>query len=736
MDEGRPSPELAAPDAPAAARGLRRLGPFLVVALAIGFNLWILRAEVLPAQNLNDSAVHSSMVRWAESRIREGHLPFDGWYPYLSLGASRFHHYQSLPHIVTAYLSVLLGTDRVYQWTLYLLLSLWPIAVYAGMRLFGWGPWPSALGALVSPLLASKPGLGYEDGSYAWRGYGTWSQLWGMWLLPLAWGLSWRAVAKKGSYALAALAVGLTICVHLLTGYLAVLSIGVWVLLKPPEIVRRAGRAGIVAIGALCVASFMLVPLLLDVSVMPQSEISRGTIYYDSFGAKKILAWMFTGQIFDRGRLLPAISMLVLVGFIVCLVRFRRDERARAVLAIGLFSLVLFFGRPTLGPVLKILPGSSDLFLRRFVMGVHLAGIYLAGVGLAAIGRTVRSWLDRHEIGWRPTIVTAVFAIVVAAFLFPAWSERAAWAAQGREWIHEQLAADATDGADLVALIDEAERMGPGRVFAGLRGSGGELYRIGQVPVYAYLLDHDVDAVGFTRPAWSLSSAIEVQFQRTDPADYGLFAIHYLIVPAGQQPPVDASLADTRGNHSLWLVGSGGYAGIVDTTQPIQADRTNLGAKMSPFMHSSAIEEGRFPTVAFAGGPAALPTLASGAPLQSPAGRVLTEFDDPANGDFHMTVELDRPAMVILKSTYDNRWQVTVDGNRAQPQMVAPSFVGCTLPAGRHTVEFRYAAFPWYGWLFALAALTLLVLWLVSRSQRRSETTATGELRPSEQLTG
>ena len=78
-----------------------------------------------------------------------------------------------------------------------------------------------------------------------------------------------------------------------------------------------------------------------------------------------------------------------------------------------------------------------------------------------------------------------------------------------------------------------------------------------------------------------------------------------------------------------------------------------------------------------------------------------------------MTVELDRPAMVILKSTYDNRWQVTVDGNRVEPQMVAPSFVGRTLPAGRHTVEFRYAAFPWYGWLLglAIAAELVLVLW-------------------------
>lgn len=189
---------------------------------------------------------------------------------------------------------MLFGTDRVYQWSLYLLLSFWPLAVYWGMRLFRWSPWTSALGALVSPLLVSRPGLGYEDGSYTWSGYGTWAQLWGAWMLPLAWGLSWRAVAKRGSYALAALAVGLTMAVHLLTGYLAILSIGVWVLLRPPELLRRAARAAVAAAGALLVASFLLVPLLLDERVMPQSEVSRGTIYYDSFGAKQILAWLVT----------------------------------------------------------------------------------------------------------------------------------------------------------------------------------------------------------------------------------------------------------------------------------------------------------------------------------------------------------------------------------------------------------------------------------------------------------
>ena len=33
--------------------------------------------------------------------MREEHGLFDGGYPYLSLAVSRFHHYQSLPHILT-----------------------------------------------------------------------------------------------------------------------------------------------------------------------------------------------------------------------------------------------------------------------------------------------------------------------------------------------------------------------------------------------------------------------------------------------------------------------------------------------------------------------------------------------------------------------------------------------------------------------------------------------------------
>ena len=101
------------------------------------------------------------------------------------------------------------------------------MSVYIGFRLMGWDVWTAALAALVSPVIASASGYGFEHGSYTWRGSGVWAQLWAMFLLPIAWGFSWRAVRAKGSLLLGALPTTLTVAIHFLTGYLALLSIAV-----------------------------------------------------------------------------------------------------------------------------------------------------------------------------------------------------------------------------------------------------------------------------------------------------------------------------------------------------------------------------------------------------------------------------------------------------------------------------------------------------------------------------
>ena len=521
--------------------------PLVVVGIVVLFNLVVLRAEARPVQNLNDASVHRSMIAWASDRIEEGHLPLDGWYPDLTLGSSRFHHYQSLPHVLTGLLALAIGSERALSWTMYLGIALWPIAVYAGGRLLGWDRWICAIAAAASPLIASEPTLGYEWGSYAWRGYGTWTQLWGMWLLPFAWGLSWRAVAKGRSYWLAALVLALTVACHLLTGYLALLSLGVFALVKWRELLRRIGRAALIGIGSLFVAAWVVVPLLADRLWTVNDEYSRGKIYYDSFGAKRILSWFASGELFDRGRP-PMITILVAVGILAALWRYRRDERARVLLFLFLVSLVLFFGRPTLGPVLRLLPGSGDLFLRRFVFGVHLAGLYLAGFGAVTLGRIARDQLRRFRaLRARPVAIAALGVAGVLLFLAPGFIERTAWASQGAEWIGEQAVADEQGGADVAALVDIARARGPGRFYAGMRSNWGSAYKVGQVPVYVMLLNEGTEGVGFVRPTWSLSAPFEYRFTDTNPSHYDLFDVRYLILDAGREPPVPAERVAERG---------------------------------------------------------------------------------------------------------------------------------------------------------------------------------------------
>jgi hypothetical protein len=704
----------------------RRL-PLLLVGVAVGFNLWTLRAEFLDVWYLNDAGIHGSMVRWAALRIGEGHLPFDGWYPYLSLGASRFHHYQSLPHILTGALSTIAG-GGTFRWSLYLLLSTWPIAVYCGGRLLDLEPWAAGVAALVSPLIVSAPTLGFEWSSYVWRGSGTWAQLWGMWALPFAWGLSWRAISKGRTIALAALVLGITVCLHLLLGYLALLSLGVWVLLSPGDLGRRIGRATLVGLGALATAAWMLVPLITDAKWMTQDEFSRGTFYYDSFGARRVMGWLFTGRIFDNGRV-PVVSVLVLIGFAVCVWRFRRSETARAVPAIGLLCLLLFFGRPTLGFVIDLLPGGTDLFLRRYVAGVHLAGIYMAGIGGAWIGAKAMH-LVRTRVAWlRPAFAAAALGIALAAVVAPAAAERYSYERKGADWISDQRVAQSTEGADFASLVETAKATAPGRIYSGMRASKAAP-KIDFVPAFAALLNLDANAVGFTRPTWSLMANVENRFAAHVAVQVDMFGVRWAILPEGEMPPAGSLQAGTAGRWVLWSTGDIGYLSVVDTVAPVAVDRTNLGLRMAAFLSSDLPLQGRYPTLAFAGAPGDDPTLGPGDDPTTSPGSVQAAFAQPADGRFGGEVQAGRTAVVVLKASFDPRWTVTVDGQDASTEMIAPGFVGVRVTPGRHRVLFVYRPYPWYWALFALGAVTMIALVLFERLLVRRRSRATARLEP------
>ena len=323
----------------------------------------------------NDLALHTQMVTLARNVLSTGRFPLDQWYPYLSLGSPFFVQYQSFSAIITGALSKLTGVHPAFVGTLYLLLALWPICIYLSARLLGWERWIAGAAAAMAPLLFSVTGHGFEAESYGWLGNGLWSQLWAMWTLPLAWGFSWRYISKRQYLFGAVATLGLTIAFHFLLAYLAGLTLIAWVLLRPREIVKRVGRAWLAGVGALLATLWVTLPLLLDSKWIAVNQFQVGTVIDNSYGARKVLGWLFTGQIYDYGHF-PVISIFVAIGVLACLVRPNRRESASSARRVDLEFVALLW-TANIGIRTRLVAGQRQfavpaLHLRRATRGtVH-----------------------------------------------------------------------------------------------------------------------------------------------------------------------------------------------------------------------------------------------------------------------------------------------------------------------------------------------------------------------------
>ncbi len=689
------------------------------MALPVLFNLWVLRAERLYAHPLNDTSVHLSMVRWATERMQDGHLPFDGWFPQLSLGLPQFHHYQSLPHSIAGLFGLVVGAENAVTWFLFLGLSLWPLSVYFGVRLFDLDRRTAIAAALMAPLLNSASSYGWEHGSYTWRGLGVWSQIWGMWLMPIAVPLGWRAVQRGKRYALASGTLGLTFATHFLTGYVTMLSLGLWTLITPREFLSRVKRAALIGVGAILTISWVLVPLLSDTKYSNQTSFNRGVFWNDSYGARKILGWLFRGEVFDYGHF-PTISIFVAIGTALCVARFRSDERARAVLSFSVFNLVLWFGRATFGDLTKVLPGGDDLIMHRFISGVHTGGLILAGIGAVYAGQLLLRGMAWIGVAVQEVSLRRALPVLLVASLVPAALFIADYDSHGAILIHAQRRTDAGEGAEVGRLIERARRGNDGRIYAGLPSNWGRNdSRLYAVPLYIETLNQKADGVGFTLRVQSLMSDVEAYFDETDATHYDLFNVRYALLPTGRPAPPNATVLDSTARYRLYRIPTTGYFDLVDTVAPaIVTDRRNMNLSPAKFLKDPGVALARFRQVAFDGQPAPLSTSPDGG-VEGRPGTVQTTAAEPQEGKFAATVRANRTSVALLKATYHPRWRVTVDGRPAKPEMIAPALVGVRVPPGRHTVEFSYRSFQWFAPLWFIGALTLFALargprWLAS----------------------
>ena len=386
------------------------------------------------------------------------------------------------------------------------------------------------------------------------------------------------------------------------------------------------------------------------------------------------------------------------------------------------------FGRTTFGSLYDVVPGSSDIFIRRFQMGVQLSGILLAGIGIVTVGRLVvdaaRHFLPEEGRRWTSGpagrgIVAGLCLVALIVVLAPAWTAMDTYDDHNGTNIALQADADARQDPQIDQLLAFVRAHPQGRVYAGQPTNWGANFLVGAVPVFKYLEAKDVDEVGYTLRTASLMTDPEYYFDDTNPGDYPLFGIGYILTPASMAPPVPADKVRCTDTACLWALPDPGYIHVYDTTGVLTATRADVGSQSVTLLDSPLLGQERDLTVAFNGLAGSSPTAADATALRGQPGRVVAEHADLADGHAGAVVRTSRRATVVLSASYDPGWRATVDGHPRPTVMVAPALVGVVVGPGVHTVVFSYAGYGSYDVLFVLALAVLAALAVAPVVRRR-----------------
>ncbi len=703
------------------------LVPVLILLTAVIFNLVSLYPEVaIPTPLLNDGVLHRLAFDQAVTTLSTGQDPSDPWFRPVALGYPLFHHYQHLayllPAILTQPLTNVISTIDLFNWTRYLLLCIFPVSIYWSMRLYGFTSLPAAISGLVASLLATNGLYGFDLMSYVWRGYGMYTQLWGMVLMPLALALCYKTIKNGSGIFWTVLLLGATLLVHLVYGYITFLSLVILAFIPiwgwqssetgtNSNLWPRIWRLSLLTILVILVTAYFIFPFISDSPYMNRS-IWEEQGKYDAYGYQWTLSALVRGELFDYGRF-PSLTLLAGFGLLFSLYHWREEHHRIPVILFGLW-LLLYFGRPTWGVLLDLLPFSRDLHFHRLIAGVHLGGIMFIGLGLEAIWKLAGSRNTIQQLG--------IAAILIAALLYPVYKERISFLVENAVFMEESQAAYASELEDISRLIETLQQSSPGRVYAGLRGNWGKDYKVGAVPVSAIINAAGFDTVGYLYHALSLNSDIMVLFDESRPEQYNLFNIRYIVAPSDRIFPEFVQPIGEFGRHHLYKMTTTGYFDLIGSSEAFTGTKTDFYEAASYWLGSDLPRVKQHPTIFFekdfddseltsslSQARDVIPVVSCD--LEPPRGHLISEV--VARNAYSAKIEVERESYLLLKTTYHPNWHATIDGIEAETVMLMPSFVGVKVLPGNHTVRLEYKPSPWrrvmgYGSLLILGMIAFL----------------------------
>lgn len=687
-----------------------------LLACTVLYNAWFAAPELrIGRVPLNDAVSHLVASERMATAFERGEPFLDAWVSEWSLGYPYWLSYQPLPHTAAALvLRIFRGLDEpaaIFAALSYLLIVTFPISVYAGARLFGLSPPAAGLAALLvfAPSASGYPGgYGLSYGAVLWRGSGLYNQLFALHLMAIAWGLSARALdgGERRRRVTASVLLALTALSHIIFGYAAFVSSAVLAAVGPRG--RRAERfvrLATIVLPALLLLAWFLAPLLLAREVVNHSRWEDPR-KWNSYGAPFILRELLSGRLFDFGRP-PLLSLLLGAGALGAVLSCR-DACARRLLALCGVWLALFFGRPTWGGLLILAGVPADLHLHRLQAVFELSAVLLGAYGLAR-------WFGWAAERKRALAVAAGVAVAIAVVSMA--QERARFLDQNRVWGEQNLAAYQKERRHLEASLADvrailAER--PGRASAGLAAGWGGQFKVGFIPVYAFLSRKHIDQASFLYHSMSKTSDIMVLRDENNRVHDAVFGIRAVVAPASRPMPGHLLRRAMHGRFAVYESSPEGYFGIVDVAGHYAGPPSTRHELAAAWLRSSLPAAGLVialdPRTGI--GPAipwweALPNPS--AEQIAPRGQVLSETKNGEN--YQARIEMNRPGYAFVKITWNPKLEATVDGQPATLVHVTPGFCAVPLPAGRHEVSVEYHPGPLKPLLFGFGIGSFVLVW-------------------------
>jgi hypothetical protein len=658
------------------------------------FNAIALLPEVAyEVPNVNDDAEHVLFIQQAYDASANGQDPLDFWVPQVELGFPQFLYYQNLPHLLVVVLGKatfgLVSLRTLFDLVRYILLVGFPLTVFWSMRRLGFSAVAAAIGAAAGSLISGNHRYGFEYDSYVWRGLGVYTQIFGMHLSFIALAALNRVATRGSGVVVAALVCAALALSHLIYAYMTAITAVVLLLFG----ITRANALGralrFAAVGALAgvIGAYMWLPFFAQAGYLNASPyLERAK--YDSFGAPTILGWLVTGDLLDHGRL-PVLTALLACGIVAAIV-----TRARLlVLTLALFVLwlVLYFGRPTLGPLADLLPLHDGLLLHRFIGGVDLFAILLIGAGGAYLWELARAEITPRRL--------AAVAAATALLFVPVLAERWSYYGDNTTWMRITQAALDAD-TDAKTVLDALAAQPPGRAYAGLRSNWGDTLDFGipfrSVRVYNLLASGRLDAVAPPYRGASLNSDLLFDFNDRDPAEYRLFDVAYVIAPpsAALAPGLVPIVSTPK--YVLYRAPGGGYAEYAAVARSETAsNQLDLFERARAWLRGGAATSWQFARYVYR----------QAAPLDvavpiADCPRPGISYARAQSSRFDVLASCAEDSAMVLKVTYHPNWHVTVDGREVPTFMVSPSYLGFALPAGQHFITAEYRSAPFKDPLF------------------------------------